>query len=111
MPDEYKPSNSGVIIRRGMLHEMEFFFLIPAPKNPSNEMIEWAKEYYKNKNLHYCTNDIAYAFGSKEFMTEVRKHSDDFLYQHGVNSKYLDKYYSEERGVSDLQEQDSQQDS
>lgn len=103
MPDEYKPNNCGVMIRKGMLHDMEFFFLIPAPKNPSNEMIEWAKEYYKKDNLHYCTEDIAYAFGSKEFMTEVRKHSDEFLYQHNINSKYLDRYYPKERNVQDIE--------
>lgn len=80
IPDEWKPSNCGVIMVKSVLHGYEYVRLIPAPNNPSKEMIDWAKNFFKKKeiNLLYSDDIGIHPIGDKWFIREVREHKDQF---------------------------------
>ena len=72
IPDEFKPSECGVIINKMMISHIDVFVFTPAPNDPSEKMIEWAKEYFKDKNwMHYDKNGV-YAFGDKNFVKMIK---------------------------------------
>lgn len=76
IPDEYSPLSSGVIISMGKVHEYEYALLIAAPNDPTEEMIDWAEEFYGKQNISivFKSGDKFDYRGLEEFGSELRNH-------------------------------------
>jgi hypothetical protein len=66
-----------------MINHIDVFIFTPAPNDPSEKMIEWAKKYFKDKNwMHYDQNGV-YAFGDKDFVKMIKN----------ISNLSIDKFY------------------
>lgn len=66
IPDEYKPDVCGVIITTAFHKGSKVLSLIPAPNNPSQEMIDWFKSYADDNGygLIYYEGNNPYTYGN-----------------------------------------------
>jgi hypothetical protein len=79
MPEEFKPSNCGFIINHYTYHDLSYYIMYPAPNDPSPEMIDMAKIYFKDKNFVHFDKDGVYPYGSVEFCNMIKSNELTFI--------------------------------
>lgn len=81
IPEEYKPEKCGVILMPSDIHGIAYTLFVSSPNDPSEEMIQWAKTYFKKKkqNFIYTFEDAVYPVGTVEFVRMIRTHKDEFI--------------------------------
>lgn len=57
IPEEYKPENSGVIPKYTNRNGQKSLFLIPAPNHPSEDMLDWFKQFCSRMGYELFWND------------------------------------------------------
>lgn len=69
MPEEFKPSNSGVILTWQTVEEFDYLALINAPTNPSVQLLSWALSEANriNSNFSWNIDNQVYWTGSVDF--------------------------------------------
>jgi hypothetical protein len=80
IPENLKPNKINVIFKNGDLHEHKYIILVPAPDDPTPELLIWAKEYFEKTNIniiYYVGDDIKY-IGNDLFKKEFHAHRNLF---------------------------------
>lgn len=73
MPEEFKPSNSGVILTWQTVEEFDYLALINAPNNPSVQLLSWALSEANRINANFSWNidSQVYWTGSVDFCSAM----------------------------------------
>jgi len=92
MPEELKPSISGVIAMNNKVDGIPYVFLVNAPNYPNKQLVNWFKEHNRYNNLLYFdTSDNLVYFGDNKFMTSIELYKDDIIKQHMDLVKHYSK--------------------
>ena len=75
MPDNFKPSISGVIMYKNSNNGNPYISLVKAPNNPTEDLLFWAKSYAKfsNENILWHIDDRRYWAGTEDFCKQMEK--------------------------------------
>jgi len=91
LPEEFKPSVSGVISIQNIIEKQSYIFLVNAPKYPSKELVNWFKINYKNNNLLYFSKeDELMVFGEPNFIKTIMNNKESIYQQHNqLKNSYI----------------------
>lgn len=75
IPDEFKPEKTGVILDLVDIKGFNVLRIVPAPNDPTLDMILWVMQYFHSNNglnLVWSYKDSDHLFGSFEFMEMMK---------------------------------------
>ena len=73
MPEDFKPSESGVIMNYKNNNNNPYWSLWKSPNNPTENFLSWAISYAKkkNENILWFIDDKSFWIGNKEFCNQM----------------------------------------
>jgi hypothetical protein len=82
IPEEFKPSVSGVIIHKMCVNDIHYYIFVPSPNDPTEEMIKWGKKHFDKKNFVHYDEENVYPYGEEDFTKMIHENTLSFINDH-----------------------------